>query len=94
MINLIKALVHRALIICSTTKLGSEHDKIKQLFMENGYPADVLLFCNNQKLANFVAEKICGPEKCPVYQNCPGLVTFHQSLKIKLVKPLHLVPML
>ena len=34
-ISLIKTLVHRALMICSKTKLGSELDKIKQLLFEN-----------------------------------------------------------
>ena len=56
-ISLINILVHRALTICSKTKLGLELDKIKQLLIENGYPADVLLSCINQKLANFAAEK-------------------------------------
>ena len=62
-ISLIKTLVHRALMICSKTKFGSELDKIKQLLIENGYPADILLSCINQKLANFAAEKMFGPEK-------------------------------
>ena len=44
-------------MICSKTKLGSELDKMKQLLIENGYPAGVLLSCINQKLANFAAEK-------------------------------------
>ena len=35
-ISLIKTLVHRALMICSKTKLGSELDKIKQLLIEDG----------------------------------------------------------
>ena len=48
-------------------KLGSELDKIKQLLIENGYPADVLLYCINQKLATFAAEKTFSPEKRPVY---------------------------
>ena len=64
--SLIKASVHRALMIYSKTKLGSELDKIKQLLIENGYPANNLLSCINQKLANFAAEKANGPEKCPV----------------------------
>ena len=58
-------------MICSKTKMGSELDKIKQLLNENGYPADVLLFCINEKLANFAAEKTIGPEKCPVYLKLP-----------------------
>ena len=61
-ISLINTLVHRALMICSKTKLGSELDKIKQLLIENGYQADVLLSCITQKLANSAAEKTFGPE--------------------------------
>ena len=79
---------------CSKNKFGSELDRVKQLLIENGYPDDVLISCIKQKLANFAAEKPCGPEKCPVYLNCPGFVMFHQNLKTKLTKPLHPVSML
>ena len=72
-ISLIKTLVHRALMICSKTKLGSELEKIKELLIENGYSTDVLLSCINQKLANFEAEKTFGPEKCPVYLKLPWI---------------------
>ena len=44
-------------MIRSKTKLGPELDKIQQLLIKNGYPADFLLSCINQKLANFAAEK-------------------------------------
>ena len=47
-ISLLKTLVFRARMICSKTKLGLELDKIKQLFIENGYPTYVLLSCINQ----------------------------------------------
>ena len=43
-------------MICSKAKLDPKVDRIKQLLIENGYPADVLLSCINQKLANFAAE--------------------------------------
>ena len=81
-------------MICSKTKLGPELDKIKQLLIENRYAANVQLSCINQKLTNFAAEKPIGPEKCPVYLKLPWLVMFHQSFKIKSLKPLHLVTML
>ena len=58
---------------CSKTKFGSELDIIKQLLIENVYPTDVLLSCINQKLANVVAEKAFGPEKCPVYLKLPWI---------------------
>ena len=51
-------------MIFSKTTLGSELNKIKQLVIENRYPADVPLYCINQKLANFAAEKTFGSEKC------------------------------
>ena len=60
-------------MICSKTELGSELDKIKQLLIENGYPADVLLSGINQKPANFAAEKTFGPEKYPVYLKLPWI---------------------
>ena len=60
-------------MICSKTKLGSELDRVKQLLIENGYPDDVLISCIKQKLANFAAEKPCGPEKCPVYLKLPWI---------------------
>ena len=72
-ISLIKTLVHMALMIWSKTKLGSELDKIKQLLIENEYPAYVLLSCISQKLANFAGEKTFGPEKCPVDLKLPWI---------------------
>ena len=36
-INIIKTFVHRALMICSKTKLDSELDTVKQLLIDNGY---------------------------------------------------------
>ena len=56
---------------CSKTKLGPELDKIKQLLIENGYPADILISCIKQQLVNFAAEKVFGPEKSLVYLKLP-----------------------
>ena len=60
-------------MICPKNKLDSELDKIKQQLSENGYPADVLLSCINQNLANFAADKTFGPEKCPEYRKLPWI---------------------
>ena len=65
-INRIKTLVHRALMICSKTKLDSELDTIKHLLIDNEYPEDVLVSCIKENLANISSEKRFGPEKCPV----------------------------
>ena len=85
-ISLIKTLFHRALMICSKTKLGSELDKIKQLLIENGYPGNVLLSCINQKQANFAAEKTFGPEKCPVYLKLPWIGNVSSKFEIQINK--------
>ena len=58
---------------CSKTKLGQELNEINQLHIENGYPANVLLSCINQKLANVATEKPIGPKKCPVYPKLPWI---------------------
>ena len=56
-ISLIKPLVHKALMICSKTKLGSELDKIKQLLIEKKIFNRFSTFSGiNQKLASFAAE--------------------------------------
>ena len=93
-ISPIKTLVHRALMIHSKTKFGSELDKIKQLLIENGYLADLLLSCINQKLANFAAEKTRGPEKCLVYLKLLWTGNVSSKFENQTIKPLHLVSMM
>ena len=60
-------------MICSKNKLGLELDRVKQLLIENGYPNDAFISYVKQILANFAAEKPCGPEKCPVYLKLPWI---------------------
>ena len=73
-------------MICSKTKLGPELDKIKQLLIENEYPANVLLSCINQKLANYAADKPIGPEKCPVYLKLPCIGNFSSKFESQISK--------
>ena len=47
-----------------TTSIEARVNRVKPLFIENGYPDDVLIRCIKQTLANFVAGKPCGHEKC------------------------------
>ena len=81
-------------MIYSKTKLGPELDKTKQLLIENGYPADVLFSCINQKLANFAAEKPICPEKCPVHLKLPWIGNVSSKFQNQIRKPLHLFTML
>ena len=73
-------------MICSKTKLGPELNKIKQLLIENGYAANVLLSCINQKLANFAAEKPIDPEKYPVYLKLPWIGNASSKFQNQIIK--------
>ena len=42
-VNLIKCLIFRALKICSDNKIKSEFEQIKNLFLSNGYPEEILV---------------------------------------------------
>ena len=85
-ISFITTLVHRALMICSKNKLGPELDKIKQMLIETGYPADVLLLCINQKVANLAAEQPFGPGKCPVYLKLPWTCNVSSKFENQIIK--------
>ncbi len=84
-INLINTLVHRALMICSKSRLDSELDKIRSILIENGYPEDVISDCFRKKIASFSADKKYGPQKCPVYLKMPwiGNVSLRFESQIK-----------
>ena len=52
-ISLIKTLTHRALMICSKSKLNSELEKLTKIFLEKGYPEDVISVYIKEKIGNF-----------------------------------------
>ena len=56
------------------------------LHIRGGCSRTVLLFCINQKLANFAAEKTFGPEKCPVYLKLPWISTFSSKFENQISK--------
>ena len=72
-VNLVKTLVHRALMICSKSKLHAELEKLKTIFLDNGYPEDVILSYTKEKIASFSAVQKFGPQKCPVYLKLPWI---------------------
>ena len=72
-ISLIKTLTHRALMICSKSKLDSELEKLTKIFLENGYPEDVISVYIKEKIGNFSADVKFGPQKCPVYLKLPWI---------------------
>ena len=68
-INLVRNLVHRAMRICSSSKLQQELDFLKSIFSRNGYPDDVLTRIMAERQT--VVSNQYGPERCPVYLLLP-----------------------
>ena len=66
-VNLIKCLSFRALNICSDGKIEEELKVIGELFLNNGYPEEVIDDNINSTVTKFKNKnKIFGPSKCPV----------------------------
>ena len=71
--NLIGALVHRALEICSPSKLPQEIDFIRSILYSNGYPENVINSRIKRKIEQFKLPPKEGPEQCPVYLKLPWI---------------------
>ena len=60
-----------SVLICSKSKLDSELEKLTKIFLENGYPEDVISVYIKEKIGNFPPDIKFGPQKCPVYLKLP-----------------------
>ena len=69
--NLIKTLVHRALMICSVSKLDCEVSYITETLCNNGFPEDIVRSVIRDKVAHFNKIKVASAQKCPVYLRLP-----------------------
>ena len=58
-------------MIFSKSKLRSELEQLKNIFLENGYSKNVILVNIKEKIANLSANVKFGPRKCPVYLKLP-----------------------
>ena len=77
-ISFIKTLVHRA----NQTRLRARQNQTTAY--RKRISSRCSTFLHQPKLANFVAEKTFGPEKCPVYIKLSWIGNvFHQSFQIK-----------
>ena len=65
--NLIETLVHRALIICSKSKLQHELENISSILRNNGYPESIIQITMSKKITFFNLKPKEGTQKCPVY---------------------------
>ena len=71
--NLIETLVHRALMICSKSKLQHELENISSVLRNNGYPETIIQITLSKKIALFNRKPKQLPQKCPVYLKLPGI---------------------
>ena len=72
--NLISTLIHRALMICTKSKLNEEIKHIKNILLDNGYPESIIDSNISKKIAPFFMPKRFGPEKYPMYLRVPWIV--------------------
>ena len=70
-ISLIEIIVHRALKICSASKLEDELEIIRHIFRESGYPTYIIDGTIKKKLARSANSPKFGPMKQPVYVKLP-----------------------
>ena len=59
-------------MICSKTKHHTELDKLKTIFLDKGYPEDVISSYTG-KLASFSGVQMFGPQMGPVYLKLPWI---------------------
>ena len=71
--NFILTLVHRALMICTKSKLNEKIKHTKNILLNNGYPESIIDSNISKKIAQFSRPKRFGPEKCPVYLRVPWM---------------------
>ena len=85
--NLILALVHRALVICSKYTLQNELSNIRSILIINGYPEDVINTVITKKIDQFHRPTQLVPKKYPVYLHLPwlGNVSMRYEMQIKTV---------
>ena len=84
--NLIETLVHRALMICSKSKLQHELENISSILQNNGYPESIIQITISKKIVLFNRKPKVGPQKCPVYLKLPwiGKISLNFEKKSKI----------
>ena len=79
--NLIGTLVHRALNICSKSKLQQELDHIRAILLNNGCPEYIINTSISKKVSKFNSAKKEGPQTCPVYLRLPWIGKVSQKFE-------------
>ena len=89
-LNLIKCLSFRALNICCDSKIKEEPKVIKEIFINNGYPDEVIDENFNLTVTKIKNKnKIFAPSKCPVYFRLPWSGPASQSFADKVASSVY-----
>ena len=83
-LHLISCLTHRALKICSPSKLDSEIDIIARMFLDLGYPEHEVNNTIKKCLEFSNKPRMFGPNKCPVYIHLPYIGTVSRRFERQL----------
>ena len=81
--NLVGTLVHRALKICSKSKLQEELNQSRSILQQNGYPEIVINSSISNKISRFNLEPKKDLKDARCTSNFPGLEKFSSNLKVK-----------
>ena len=82
-LNLFKTLVHRALMICSESKLDGEIDIITETLCNNGFPEAIVRSVIGDKLLTFIRQKSRRPRDALCISDYPGWVRLVINLPIR-----------
>ena len=93
-INVVTPLVHRAMFICSSSRLPADFTKIRPILVANGYPNIIIIFTFSKKIRQFNQSSQHGPKKYPVYFIFHGWEMFQPNLKIKFLQPFSVATLL
>ena len=89
-LNLFRNLSYRALNICSEYKIDNELRAIRDIFIDNGYPEDVIDSNIKYTVTKFRdTNKVFGPLKCPVYFRLPWVGFATESIANKIASSVY-----
>ena len=89
-LNLCRCLSYRALNICSDCKIENELKVIKDIFIDNEYPEEVIDVNIRYTVTRFTnPNKVFGPPKCPVYSRLPWVGSASQSFADKIASSVY-----
>ena len=89
-LNLIRCLSYRAHNICSDCKIENELKAIDDIFIDNGYPEDVIDINIKHAVTKFKnLNKVFGLSKCPVYFRIPWVGSTSQSFADKIASSVY-----